>query len=85
MGEGCSKIGQDRGFPKQSPAAGWVEVLGTFHLISPRSMALSKWRLVKYSEDPGSKNYWTVAKARKGFSASAVKLVVAQHGNILPS
>ena len=42
-GEGDNKIGQDRGFPKQNPAAGWVEVLGTFYLISPRSQALSKW------------------------------------------
>ena len=59
MGEGDYKIRQDRGFPKQNPAAGCIEALGTFYLISPRSQALSKWHLMKYSEDLDSKNYWS--------------------------
>lgn len=59
IGEGDYKIGQDRGFPKQNPPPGCIEALGTFYLISPRSQALSKWHLIKYSEDLDSKNYWS--------------------------
>lgn len=56
-GEEDHKLRQDRGFPKQNPAAGWIKVLGTFYLISSRSQTLSKRILTKYSEDLGSKNY----------------------------
>lgn len=56
---GDDKIRQDRGFPEQNPAAVWVGALGTFFPFSPRSKELSKWHLMKYSEDLGSKNYWS--------------------------
>lgn len=65
MGEGHKKIGQDGGFPKQNPTAGWTEVLGTFYLISLRSQALSKWHLMKYSEDLDSKNYWSCGQLQR--------------------
>lgn len=64
-GEGDNKIRQDRGFPKQNPAAGWIEALGTFYPISPRSKALFKWYIMKYSEDLGSKNYWSCGQLKR--------------------
>ena len=65
MGEGDNKIGQGRGYPNQNPIAGWTAVLGTFYLISPRSRALSKCHLKKYSEDFASKNYWSCRHLRR--------------------